>query len=242
MGATLGTREGRTVAWTTALSFPRAVPAVFAVVPEYAGVSLVARDLLRLGARASRGKLSKRLQARYANLAACAAADLAVVASSEQLFRVRTALLEQPRISPAWRRLVVRLDRALECTAKACASVLAATRDEAIEASATPVDVVEAVRTYYQRSAVVRAYVLARAAGRCESCSAPAPFLTPDGLPFLETHHTIRVCDGGPDHPQWVAAICPNCHREIHYGAHGAARNEALMERLRGIECAAGAA
>jgi len=35
----------------------------------------------------------------------------------------------------------------------------------------------------------------------CEGCSAAAPFLGADGEPFLETHHTTRVADEGPDHP-----------------------------------------
>jgi hypothetical protein len=29
-----------------------------------------------------------------------------------------------------------------------------------------------------------------------------------------------------PDHPDAVAAICPNCHREIHFGVGGLEKNE----------------
>ncbi|MFC1652495.1 HNH endonuclease [Planctomycetota bacterium] len=36
---------------------------------------------------------------------------------------------------------------------------------------------------------------------------------------FLEVHHLFRLADDGPDIPDNVAAICPNCHRELHYGA-----------------------
>jgi 5-methylcytosine-specific restriction enzyme A len=94
----------------------------------------------------------------------------------------------------------------------------------------------EARRLYYQRSAIVRAYVLARAAGRCESCLQSAPFLRPDGTPYLEPHHTRRLSDGGPDNPISVAAICPNCHRRIHHGRDGLEVNQALQGYLIGVE------
>ena len=77
----------------------------------------------------------------------------------------------------------------------------------------------EARRLYRKRSAAVRRYVLARADGTCESCGNPAPFERADGSLYLEPHHTRRRSDGGPDHPRWVGAVCPNCHREMHHGA-----------------------
>lgn len=92
------------------------------------------------------------------------------------------------------------------------------------------------VRNIYQRSRLVAHYVLMRAAGTCESCENRAPFLKPDGSPYLEPHHTNRVSDGGLDHPQFVAAICPNCHREIHSGADGAEKNRVLAQKIRSYE------
>jgi 5-methylcytosine-specific restriction enzyme A len=94
---------------------------------------------------------------------------------------------------------------------------------------------VDAKKIVYQRSKAVRAYVLARANGSCESCHEPAPFARKDGTPYLEPHHTRRVSDGGPDHPRWVGGICPNCHTEIHFGKDGAAKNSALadFDRMR---------
>lgn len=94
----------------------------------------------------------------------------------------------------------------------------------------------EARRIYYKRSEEVAAYVLARAAGICESCKNPAPFLRPDGSPYLEPHHTRRVSDGGPDDPRWVAGICPNCHREIHHGAHGQEMNNKVQDYVQAVE------
>ena len=94
----------------------------------------------------------------------------------------------------------------------------------------------EARRAYHERSAAVRAYVLARAAGVCEACRKEAPFRRPDGTPYLEPHHTRRIADGGPDHPRWVGAVCPNCHREVHHGEHGAEVNQGLVDYLGTVE------
>jgi 5-methylcytosine-specific restriction protein A len=93
-------------------------------------------------------------------------------------------------------------------------------------------------RNIYQRSQDVRAYVLARAAGKCEGCEKPAPFKRADGTAYLEPHHMRRVSDGGPDHPQSVIALCPNCHRRVHAGADSAAYNSALVKKILDIEVA----
>ena len=87
-----------------------------------------------------------------------------------------------------------------------------------------------------RRSEAVRVYVLRRADGTCEGCDNPAPFETSDGKPYLEPHHTRRLADGGPDHPRWVAAVCPNCHARVHYGEDGDEFNSELIERLGELE------
>lgn len=93
-----------------------------------------------------------------------------------------------------------------------------------------------AIRALYARSSAVKNYVLMRARGICESCQKPAPFYRSNGTPYLEPHHTTRLSDGGADHPQFVGAICPSCHREIHYGQNGEKKNAALQDFLWSIE------
>jgi 5-methylcytosine-specific restriction protein A len=88
----------------------------------------------------------------------------------------------------------------------------------------------------FTRSRIIRDYALARAGGSCENCKNQAPFKTASGQSFLEVHHIRRLTDGGPDHPAGVAAICPNCHRELHYGADGPAKNLKLLEIVRAVE------
>jgi len=68
----------------------------------------------------------------------------------------------------------------------------------------------------YYRSEALKIYVIVRSKGLCEGCGSEAPFQTKKG-PFLECHHVHRLADGGPDNPQNVVALCPNCHRRAHY-------------------------
>jgi 5-methylcytosine-specific restriction enzyme A len=91
-------------------------------------------------------------------------------------------------------------------------------------------------RNIYQRSNDVRIYVLARANGNCEGCTAAAPFLRLDGSPYLEPHHLRRLSDGGPDHPAHVIALCPNYHRRVHFGADGKSYNDQLTAVMATIE------
>lgn len=83
-----------------------------------------------------------------------------------------------------------------------------------------------------RRAEAVRRYALARAKGICEGCLSPAPFSAKEG-PYLEVHHVFRLSDGGPDHPAAVIALCPNCHRRVHYGIDGNQFNGELIEWLR---------
>lgn len=90
-------------------------------------------------------------------------------------------------------------------------------------------DADEADRLPTERS---RPRLLRRANGCCEGCSASAPFATPQGRPYLEPHHIRRLSDAGPDHPDFVIALCPNCHRRVHHGADGAEFNTELERTL----------
>jgi len=86
----------------------------------------------------------------------------------------------------------------------------------------------------YLRLPSVVAYALGRAGGRCELCDG-VPFLTPEGEPFLEVHHIHQLAEGGPDTPDNAVALCPNCHRELHYGNERAAKVRILVSRVAGL-------
>lgn len=69
----------------------------------------------------------------------------------------------------------------------------------------------------YPRDPRVRDAVLLRAKGKCEYCGLLG-FLKPDGTRYLESHHIIALANDGEDRLTNVIALCPNDHREAHYG------------------------
>jgi len=71
----------------------------------------------------------------------------------------------------------------------------------------------------FKRNADVVAEVLERANGKCENCNNKAPFIRrKDNSPYLEVHHKITLADNGDDTVENAIAVCPNCHRELHFG------------------------
>jgi 5-methylcytosine-specific restriction endonuclease McrA len=69
------------------------------------------------------------------------------------------------------------------------------------------------------RNPFIAEYAKRMANGICQDCGQPAPFINKaTNEPFLETHHIIRLADGGPDAVENTLALCPNCHRKRHYG------------------------
>ena len=73
--------------------------------------------------------------------------------------------------------------------------------------------------TAYVRNPYVVVATLRRANGHCELCKAFAPFRKcKDNEPYLEVHHVLPLSKGGSDDLQNAIALCPNCHRERHFG------------------------
>lgn len=83
----------------------------------------------------------------------------------------------------------------------------------------------------YVRDARVRSAALLRAGGCCEYCDLPG-FARADGPIYLETHHIAPLLEGGPDMAVNVICLCPNHHREAHFGADAARLREACLKRL----------
>jgi len=83
----------------------------------------------------------------------------------------------------------------------------------------------------YPRSEYVREFALRSADGVCQGCEEEAPFVNKRGQPFLEVHHLTRQSDGGPDDPENVIGLCPNCHRRVHEGKEGDEFNKQLKDR-----------
>ena len=78
---------------------------------------------------------------------------------------------------------------------------------------------IQVISRGFARNADVVVEVLLRANGVCEGCKKDAPFLRrKDNTPYLEVHHKVQLANGGHDTVKNAIALCPNCHREMHFG------------------------
>jgi alkylated DNA nucleotide flippase Atl1 len=83
----------------------------------------------------------------------------------------------------------------------------------------------------YVRDPAVRAAVMTRAAGRCELCGKYG-FLKPDGTRYLESHHVIALAHQGADRLTNVIALCPEDHREAHFGKRADEIESQMISKL----------
>ncbi len=90
--------------------------------------------------------------------------------------------------------------------------------------------------TTYPRDNEVVTWILHSAGDQCESCGCKAPFATGDGRPFLEVHHVRRLADGGSDTIENAVAVCPNCHRALHYANDRVERTSKLYKNIGRLE------
>ena len=75
-----------------------------------------------------------------------------------------------------------------------------------------------------------------RSRGNCEGSKRPAPFMRRNGEPYLEIHHIRSLADGGADHPQNVAAVCPNCHSHVTHGKDADDYNAVIAQNVKAVE------
>lgn len=88
------------------------------------------------------------------------------------------------------------------------------------------------VSEQYNRDVKVKHYTLRRANGKCDLCGEDAPFVTNKNEPYLESHHVISLADGGKDSIVNTVALCPNCHKEMHYGKNKQVSLNKLKSKL----------
>lgn len=86
----------------------------------------------------------------------------------------------------------------------------------------------------FQRDPAVRAHVVKRARGCCEYCGRQG-FLLPNGNHYVEAHHIIALAKQGPDTLENVIALCPEHHREAHFGTEAENLERGCLKRLQEI-------
>lgn len=94
----------------------------------------------------------------------------------------------------------------------------------------TPLRVLSSGYTYL-RDQRLRDRVLQRSRGVCEYCESPG-FLKEDGTRYLESHHVIALANEGEDRETNVIALCPNDHREAHFGARRLQMEQEMIAKL----------
>lgn len=55
-------------------------------------------------------------------------------------------------------------------------------------------------------------------------------------MPYLEVHHVLPLSKGGPDTPQNCVALCPNCHRAMHYSESKEELTLSLYQKIARLE------
>jgi len=100
-------------------------------------------------------------------------------------------------------------------------------KNKASRTNTRPEQVVQTISTY-TRNNTVRSYVKRRSNYSCEmpNCNYIA-FIKDNGEEYIEVHHVVPLSEGGEDSIYNTVALCPNCHRELHY-----ATNRVELQRI----------
>jgi len=90
-------------------------------------------------------------------------------------------------------------------------------KDKASYIKRNPTSVEQTIRIY-PRNSILKNYVKRRSGYSCEvpDCDYVG-FLKPNGEQYIEVHHIIPLSEGGEDSLLNTVALCPTCHRKLHY-------------------------
>jgi 5-methylcytosine-specific restriction endonuclease McrA len=159
-----------------------------------------------------------------------AALDRAVTALRLHIPYYRTSTSRPGKLKPAKKLLDVL--RKYEKFGSVPTSVLGVLNDlEKPPDGETSPDRAKRIISAFKRNDRVRAFVALRSEGRCEYCGCEG-FKLPNSRRYIETHHIISLANQGPDTVENVIALCPNHHREAHYGVDAENLEVEFQKRL----------
>jgi len=124
-----------------------------------------------------------------------------------------------------------------DCTLTRGAEIENAVDDQSVPPEGNPFpDRAKVIVQIIKRDNRVRAHAIKRAQGKCEYCNVRG-FLTANDKFYVEAHHIIALCDSGCDTVDNVIAICPQHHRQAHYGKDAESLESEcikILEKLNG--------
>lgn len=91
-------------------------------------------------------------------------------------------------------------------------------------------------RNDFVRNPAVVMGAIARAGGKCEMPGCVCNlFLRDDDSPYLEVHHVQPLGEDGEDSLTNAAALCPHCHRILHFGKDRVALRDVLAAHIAAV-------
>ncbi|EIJ42124.1 putative restriction endonuclease [Beggiatoa alba B18LD] len=86
--------------------------------------------------------------------------------------------------------------------------------------------------TTFRRNNKINVYVKRKAGYKCQmpNCDYEG-FDMPSGKKYIEVHHLVPLAEGGTDSLENTVAVCPTCHRKLHY----ATDKETLKQMIEAI-------
>lgn len=90
----------------------------------------------------------------------------------------------------------------------------------------------DVIASVFERDSRVRRNVRNRSNGKCEKCGKIGFFMKNYNV-YIETHHITPLNEGGVDNESNVIALCPDHHKEAHYGINNELFKKELEEILR---------
>jgi 5-methylcytosine-specific restriction endonuclease McrA len=114
-------------------------------------------------------------------------------------------------------------------------SILGSSHDAIHDIGSDSPDYAKSIKGTYARDNKIRKAVLRRAKGKCEFCG-QLGFKQTNGKHYLECHHIIALAKDGSDRMTNVNGLCPNDHREAHFGKRHKQLEKEMIERLKAIE------
>ena len=108
-------------------------------------------------------------------------------------------------------------------------------KNRANKVNPRPTQIEQIVRVY-PRNNILKNYVKRRSVYSCEmpNCHYKA-FQKIDGELYIEVHHVTPLSEGGEDNVNNTVALCPNCHRALHYADNKEELRQTLLNYLSSL-------